>query len=62
MLEVLKKKLEALGNEAQSLVGRREQMISAVQEIEVRLHQISGAISELDNLLKSIENKEDKTN
>lgn len=58
MEEVLKKKLEELGKEAQSLVEQRERMFGLIQEIEVRLHQISGAISEFDNVLKSIK-KED---
>ena len=59
MQEVLKKKLEDLGKEAQMLVERREQMIGMIQEIEVRLHQISGAITELDSLSKSMENKDE---
>jgi uncharacterized coiled-coil DUF342 family protein len=58
MLEALKKKMEELGQEAQALVQQREQMLSLVQEIEVRLHQISGAISEFDKLLKDGANNE----
>jgi uncharacterized coiled-coil DUF342 family protein len=53
MREALIKKLSELGEEASSLVDRREQAISAIQDIEIRLHQISGAISELDKLLKN---------
>lgn len=58
MKEVLTKKIEELGKEAQELVRQREILFSNIQEIEVRLHQISGAISELDKLL----NTEDKNN
>ena len=53
MREALIKKLNELGKEANSLVGVREQLYNQMQEIEVRLHQISGAISEIDKLLKS---------
>ena len=52
MREVLVKKLEDLGNEARALVGEREKILTMIQDIEVRLHQISGAISEIDNMLK----------
>ena len=58
MREALIKKLSELGEEASSLVDRREQAISAIQDIEIRLHQISGAISELDKLLKNEEENE----
>jgi hypothetical protein len=57
MRDVLKKKLEELGIEAQSLVEEREKIFRMVQEIEIRLHQISGAISEIDKLLQSEEKK-----
>ena len=59
MQNVLKKKLEDLGKEASALVKRREQLIGMIQEIEVRLHQISGAITELDSLSKSMESKDE---
>jgi predicted dinucleotide-utilizing enzyme len=52
MQEVLKKKIEELTNEARALVEQREKIFGMAQEIEVRLHQISGAISEIDKLLK----------
>lgn len=59
MREALIKKIEDLGKEAQALVEQREKMFNLVQEIEVRLHQISGAISEFDKLLKSKENDDE---
>ena len=59
MREVLLKKIEDLGREAQALVEQREKIFNMVQEIEVRLHQISGAISEFDKLLKSKENSDE---
>jgi predicted dinucleotide-utilizing enzyme len=57
MQEVLKKKIEELTNEARALVEQREKIFGVAQEIEVRLHQISGAISEIDKLLKNREEK-----
>lgn len=57
MQEVLKNKLEELSKEAGGLVNQREQLVTMLGELEVRLHQISGAISEIDKILKSIENK-----
>jgi len=59
MREALVEKLNELGKEANSLVGVREQLYSQMQEIEVRLHQISGAISEIDKMLKSQESKDE---
>ena len=57
MQEVLKKKIEELTNEARALVEQREKIFGVVQEIEVRLHQIAGAITELDSLLKGSSNE-----
>jgi len=59
MREALVEKLNELGKEANSLVGVREQLYNQMQEIEVRLHQISGAISEIDKMLKSQESKDE---
>lgn len=58
MLEVLKDRVGELGKEAQNLVEQRDQMVAMIQEMEVRLHQISGAITELDKLINS--SKEEK--
>lgn len=52
MREVIQKKIEELGAEAKILVDNRDQYAAELQKIEVRLHQISGAISEMYKLLK----------
>jgi len=57
MQEVLKNKLEELSKEAGDLVNQREQLMAMLRELEVRLHQISGAMSEIDKISKSIDNK-----
>ena len=59
MREIIIKKIEELSADAQDLVEQREQAIKRVQEIEVRLHQIAGAISEIDKMLKSQESKDE---
>ncbi len=52
MKTALIKRIEALGAEAQKLMQLREQHEQAISNIEVRLHQIAGAITELDTLSK----------
>ena len=54
MIEILKQKLEELSIEARQLVSEREQAIRAVQDIEVRMHQVTGAMVELDKLINSV--------
>jgi hypothetical protein len=53
MKDALVQAIETLGKEAQTLIQERERLYGIVQEIEVRLHQISGAIAEMDKLLKT---------
>jgi len=53
MRDILANRLEDLKSEAQSLVEQRERMLNAIQEMEIRLHQISGAITEIDQLLRT---------
>jgi hypothetical protein len=58
MKEALIKKMEKLGAEAMSLAEKRDIMTNMIQEIDVRLHQISGALTEIDQLLKDGEDSE----
>jgi len=44
-------RISQLQTEITQLVGRREEMLGAIQEIEVRIHQISGAMKELSDLV-----------
>ncbi len=61
MKDHILKKLQDLSEEAQALVEHRERITRTLEEIDVRLHQVSGAISEIDSLLKSLEKDEVKT-
>ena len=54
MKEILMSKLDELGQEAKELVSQREKLFNMIQELEVRLHQISGAISEIDKIIKAL--------
>lgn len=51
------KRIEALGQEAASLMQLRAQHEDALKNIEVRLHQIAGAITELDAATKGGEDE-----
>jgi predicted nuclease with TOPRIM domain len=55
MQQKLIDKIEELSKECQQLITKREQHYTAIKEIETRLHQIAGAITALDSLIK--ENK-----
>ena len=46
------KRIEALGTEAGKLMQLRDQHEQAIKDIEIRLHQIAGAITELDAMTK----------
>lgn len=59
MQDKILKKLQSLSEEAQALVEQRDSYIRAIEQLEIRLHQVSGAISEIDSLLKE-DNKEVK--
>lgn len=48
----LVKKIEALSEEASQLMQLRAQYDNRIRELEVRLHQIAGAIAELDAIIK----------
>lgn len=48
-------KIEELSKEAQSLMGKRERLSSEINQIEIRLHQIAGAITEIDQISKNLE-------
>lgn len=54
MRERLTKRIQELSDEATKLVKERERLGSMIGEIEVRLHQITGAIIDLDKLLQDV--------
>lgn len=64
MKEKLLKKIEELSIEASIISQKREESYKLIEEIDVRLHQIIGAIKELDSITRSLDdgvNNEDIT-
>lgn len=51
MKEKIQQKIQSLSHEAETLVKERESLYQRDKEIEVRLHQLVGAIFELEGLL-----------
>lgn len=56
MKQIIEQRIEELSKEIQSLANEREAMKARDQEIEVRMHQLVGAIFELQSIL-SLENQ-----
>lgn len=54
MKEKLSKRIQELSNEATNLVQERDRLGGLIRDIEVRLHQITGAVIDLDQLLKEL--------
>lgn len=51
MKELLEKRIAELSQEIQALHSEREAMINRDREIEIRLHQLVGAIYEMQQLI-----------
>lgn len=58
-MEVIKNKIQQLGMEADSLVNRRAGLEQELRNIETRLTQIVGAITELNSLVQETEKEND---
>jgi hypothetical protein len=56
MKNLIEQRIQELSNEIQSLAQEREAMKARDEEIEVRMHQLVGAIFELQNLI-NLENQ-----
>ena len=56
-MEAIVKRLRELNFEAEQLVNQRDQMYKHISDIDVRLHQVVGAIQELNNLKEGSENE-----
>jgi hypothetical protein len=52
MKQAIIKQIEQLSTEAALLSQARDQHHQAIQNIEIRMHQIAGAITAMDTLLK----------
>lgn len=51
MIETLLKRIEELGAEATKLMHRKNSLQEAIEQGDIRMHQISGAITELDAII-----------
>lgn len=52
MKEKIEARIEALSKELEMVIAERQEHISRLQDIEVRVHQLVGSIQELHSLLK----------
>ena len=62
MKQVILDKIEELSNEAATLSERREQHREAIRDIEMRIHQIAGAITAMHSILKETDSETEATN
>ena len=62
MINKLKDKLKQLAAEARTLSANRESTILKIKEIDGRLTQLVGAMAEINNIIKEIENEADDDN
>ena len=61
-LDKMRQKIEKLGEEATQIVNDRDKLFAKIDNLNVRLTQITGAISELDKLIKECESDDGKEN
>jgi methyl-accepting chemotaxis protein len=62
MIEKLLQKIELLSSEARNIVDRKENITREIEQLDIRLHQVVGAITEIDHLIKEIRNENDSGN
>lgn len=55
MKDLISKRITILSEEIQALHNEREAMLNRDREIEVRLHQLVGAIYEMQNLIAHLD-------
>jgi prefoldin subunit 5 len=55
MKQKLVDKIEELSKEAQLVMARQEQLRHELNSLDVRLHQIAGAMGEIDKFIKGLE-------
>ena len=58
MRAILTNKNNELAKEVEKLIQERADMLSRIEEIEIRLHQIVGAMSEINKLKNSLPEEE----
>lgn len=59
MNTILNSKIETLRRELESLIGEKEQLHSRDKEIDIRVHQIVGALNELQDILSQVNQPSD---
>jgi hypothetical protein len=63
-MQLINKRITELQLEADKLVKQRDQLYKTISDIDVRLHQIIGAVDELNTLIKleGARSEDDQTN
>ena len=59
-IKKMQEKIEELGNEAAQIVKQRDKLFAQIDNLNIRLTQVTGAISELDKLIKECESEDGK--
>jgi len=54
MEDILQKKISILTQEASTLSKKKQELLANVSNIDIRIHQIVGAIKELDSILQEL--------
>lgn len=57
MLDRLRDKISKLSSEARRIMQERDVLNDRISDIDIRLHQIAGAMSELDTIIVEINNE-----
>ena len=57
-MEDVKERIERLQREAEQLVNQRDSLYKTIKDIEIRLHQIVGAVTELNKIVQEGEHNE----
>lgn len=57
-IDYLKQQMQAMGMEMRALADKRIQLDQTIQDINMRLAHLTGAMSEIDRMVKEIEEGE----
>lgn len=58
-IDYLKKQMQSMGMEMRELADKRLQLDQAMQDINMRLTHLTGAISEINRMVKEIEESDE---
>lgn len=62
MLKLLDNKINELSSEARSIINERDNINDRLNQIDIRLHQIAGAMLELQKIIGEIQDETSKSN